>query len=218
MTSSPRSGKLSLRSCAGVVPWMVTLCEGVAESLGRLPPRSVAKEHEVADPHEAEKGADRCRHERALGVVDDLRRDETQPPPARLDVDRARREHVAHPLAVSAVGQGDDVAVAVAEEVDRRVADAAGGAPDVRDDREAGKPGSERPEDTVRDVKVEPREGLGQRHRMRVSRMMGGSDPRPRAPGWARGRWRPPPLAWGSQPRARWPVRIQPPTAPASTT
>ena len=134
------------------------------------------------DPREAEQGADRCGDERALGVVDDLRRDETQPPPARLDVDRARREHVAHPLAVSAVGQGDDVAVAVAEEVDRRAVDATGAAPDVREDREAGKPAGERPEDTVRDVKVEPREALGQRHRMPVSRMMGASDPRPRAP------------------------------------
>src|SRR3954464_3523004 len=114
MTSSPRSGKLSLRSCAGVVPSLVTLCEGVAESLGRLSPQSVAKEHEVADPCEAEKGTDRCRDERAVGGGDGggggaggggaPGRAETQPPPARLDVGRARREHVAHPLAVSAVG------------------------------------------------------------------------------------------------------------------
>src|SRR4051794_31186876 len=182
MTSSPRSGKVSLRSCAGVVPSMVTLCEGVAESRGRPSPRSLTKEHEVADPREAEDGADRRGNERALVVVDDLRRDETQPAPAGLDVDRARREHVAHPLAVRAVGQRDDVAVAVAEEVDRRVADAAGAAPDVRYDREAGKPAGGRPGGTGRDVEVEPREALGQRHRMRVSRMMGASDPRPRAP------------------------------------
>src|SRR5512133_2612361 len=139
MTSSPRSGKLSLRSWAGVVPSTVMLSEGVAESLRGASPRSVAKEHEVADPREAEDVADRRGDERALGVVDDLRRDEPQAPPPRVDVDRARREDVAHPLAVRAVGQGDHVAVAVAEEVDRRAVDAAGAAPDVRDDREPGK-------------------------------------------------------------------------------
>ena len=45
--------------------------------------------------------------------------------PSRGRVTWAGREHVAHPLAVGPVGQGDDVAVAVAEKVDGRSVDPA---------------------------------------------------------------------------------------------
>ena len=73
-------------------------------------------------------------------------------------VQRPAADDVANPIAVRPVGQCEHVAVAVAEDVHRRVVDGAGPTPDVRHDCEAGQPTREGAGDVVRHVLVEARD------------------------------------------------------------
>src|SRR4051794_34549987 len=96
--------------------------------------------------------------------MDDLGLGEAHAAAAGLHREPARGEHVADPLAVAAVGEGDDVAVAAPEQVHGRVADRPRPAAHVLDDAEARQPRGDRPEDAVGHPEVEAREAPGGRH------------------------------------------------------
>jgi deazaflavin-dependent oxidoreductase (nitroreductase family) len=121
-------------------------------------------DQEVADVRRAQRYAHGRRHEPARLVVDQLRLCQVHPAAADLDLELAGGQHVAHPLAVGAVGQCDHVAVAAVEHVHRRPPDGAGAAPDVDDDAESRQPLRQRPEDAVGHPQVEARQAFRQRH------------------------------------------------------
>ncbi len=81
-----------------------------------------------------------------------------------LDVAATGGLDVAHPLSVRAIGQSNDVPIAVLEDVDRRPELPSGLAPDVAHDREPGQAPGEEPDEPVRDKQVEAPDGLRDGH------------------------------------------------------
>jgi len=101
--------------------------------------------------------------------VHELRADEVDPLAARLHLALAGGEHVAHPLALGAVGQRDDVAPVGAKQVHRRPVRTAGAPAYVRDYREAREPARNTARDRVGHHEIEPRQGPGERHRDKLA-------------------------------------------------
>ena len=128
-----------------------------------------SEDHEVLDAEEAEGHADRSGHEAPLRVAHDLRIRQADAAPAGQDLAPAGRDDVADPLALAPVGQRDDMAVAVAEDVHRDAVGRARTASDVREDRKAGQVARDVRQHRVRDLEVEAGERARERHPVSVA-------------------------------------------------
>src|SRR5581483_5863310 len=128
----------------GVVP------DECAEAAGQAARRpgglaGSVEDQEVGHVPDAGDQADGRGHEPALLVVDEARVAEAQPAAARLDRAAALAQHVAHPVALGAVGEHDDAAARPGEEVDRRAVEPPARAPVVLADADARRVARQRP-------------------------------------------------------------------------
>src|SRR5262245_36106733 len=85
-------------------------------------------------------------------------------PPARLDLAATCREDVLDPVALRAIGEGEDVEVAVAKHIHRGGVRSPGFAPDMADDRESRQPTSDMASQRVGHTTVEARDYSWDRH------------------------------------------------------
>jgi hypothetical protein len=89
------------------------------------------------------------------GITHDGRCGKLILPPASPEFAAACREHVLHPLGLTAVSERDDESIGRSKDVHGGAVDLSRLAPHVRENTETRKPGCEQPGDSVRDSQVE---------------------------------------------------------------
>ncbi len=119
---------------------------------------------EVTDIDQTEDEADRCGHDPTALVMDEPGRREATRSPPRFERASTICQHVADPIRVGPIGQGNDVAIASPEDVDGGAVLTPRPPPGVDDDTEHGQARCQTAEQAVRHPAVSACNGARQRH------------------------------------------------------